>query len=95
MKTRFASLSVLAMLGAGAALAPQSALAQDAVETQDADDNDLLDNADVDQGAPVIVVTAQGRRQTLSDVPLSVNAVSAETLQNSGTNDIRELTQVA
>jgi iron complex outermembrane recepter protein len=46
------------------------------------------DNAD-------IVVVAQGRAQLLSDVPVAVSAVSAETLQNSGANDIRQLNQVA
>ena len=41
-----------------------------------------------------IVVTAQGRRQVLQDVPLAVSAVSAETLDNSGANDIRQLNQL-
>jgi iron complex outermembrane receptor protein len=42
-----------------------------------------------------IVITAQGRSQLLADVPLAVSAVTAETLQNSGANDIRQLNQVA
>jgi iron complex outermembrane recepter protein len=42
-----------------------------------------------------IVVVAQGRAQLLSDVPVAVSAVSAETLANSGANDIRQLNQVA
>ena len=42
-----------------------------------------------------IVVVAQGRAQLLSDVPVAVSAVTAETLQNSGANDIRQLNQVA
>lgn len=42
-----------------------------------------------------IVVTAQGRAQVLSDVPVAISAVNAETLQNSGANDIRQLNQVA
>jgi iron complex outermembrane recepter protein len=42
-----------------------------------------------------IIVTAQGRRQILQDVPLAVSAVSAESLQNSGANDIRALNQLA
>ncbi|GMM92035.1 TonB-dependent receptor [Qipengyuania sp. MTN3-11] len=65
------------------------ALAQDA----DAGD-DLIENADVEDQS-VIVVTAQGREQILADVPVAINAVSAEQLERSGTNDIRELTQVA
>jgi outer membrane receptor protein involved in Fe transport len=48
------------------------------------------DNADAE-----IVVTAQGRSQLLSDVPVAISAVNAETLQNSGANDIRQLNQVA
>jgi iron complex outermembrane receptor protein len=42
-----------------------------------------------------IVVTAQGRAQALADVPVAISAVSAETLQNSGANDIRQLNQLA
>lgn len=49
--------------------------------------------AEEDEGD--IVVIAQGRAQLLSDVPVAVSAVSAETLQNSGANDIRQLNQVA
>src|SRR6476661_6017983 len=41
------------------------------------------------------LVTPQGRRQALQDVPLAVTAVTAEALQNSGANDIRQLNQVA
>lgn len=43
----------------------------------------------------VIVVTAQGRAQVLSDVPIAVSAIGAEQLQQSGTSDIRELNQLA
>lgn len=43
----------------------------------------------------VIVVTAQGRAQALSDVPIAVSAIGAEQLQQSGTSDIRELNQLA
>ncbi|WOK35279.1 TonB-dependent receptor [Sphingomonas sp. C3-2] len=42
-----------------------------------------------------IIVTAQGRAQQLQDVPLAISAVSSETLQNSGANDIRQLNQLA
>jgi outer membrane receptor protein involved in Fe transport len=59
---------------------------------QDAAPQDATEEAD-DQGD--IVVVAQGRAQLLSDVPVAVSAVSAETLQNSGANDIRQLNQVA
>ncbi|TPG09950.1 TonB-dependent receptor [Sphingomonas oligophenolica] len=50
----------------------------------------------VDDGyAGDIVITAQGRAQQLSDVPVAVSAISAATLQNSGANDIRQLNQLA
>ena len=42
-----------------------------------------------------IIVTATRRNEALSDVPLAVSAVTAETLENSGANDIRALTQVS
>ena len=54
--------------------------------------------ASVDQAAgdeSEIVVTATRRNEALSDVPLAVSAVTAETLKNSGASDIRQLTQVS
>ena len=42
-----------------------------------------------------IVITAQGRRQVLQDVPLAVTAVGGEPMQNSGASDIRQLNQLA
>ena len=42
-----------------------------------------------------IVVTAQGRRQILQDVPLAVTAVGGQQMQNSGATDIRQLNQLA
>ena len=61
------------------------AFAQDAPAEETVDDSD---------NTPIIV-TAQGRSQLLSDVPVAISAVNAETLQNSGANDIRQLNQVA
>jgi outer membrane receptor protein involved in Fe transport len=61
---------------------PSLAFAQEAPQAEDTSDEE-------------IVVTAQGRSQLLSDVPVAISAVSAETLQNSGANDIRQLNQVA
>jgi iron complex outermembrane recepter protein len=54
------------------------------------------DEAQADEtGDEGILVIAQGREQSLADVPLAISAVTAETLQNSGANDIRQLNQVA
>ena len=61
---------------------PSIAFAQEAPQGEDTSDAE-------------IVVTAQGRSQVLSDVPVAISAVNAETLQNSGANDIRQLNQVA
>src|SRR4051812_21599252 len=51
--------------------------------------------APADTGQPDIVITAQGRRQILQDVPLAVSAIGGDQLQNSGANDIRQLNQLA
>ncbi|HEU4821171.1 MAG TPA: TonB-dependent receptor [Qipengyuania sp.] len=91
MKTSFASLRVLAILGAGAMFAPAAA-AQDTSAEQT---TEAAADASVEDDENVIVVTAQGRRQELADVPVAISAVNAETLQNSGANDIRQLNQVA
>ncbi|WP_375291687.1 TonB-dependent receptor [Qipengyuania sp.] len=93
MKLAYASVRVLAMLGAGAMLAP-AATAQDNTDPTTTSPDSPVANADVTEGT-TIVVTAQGRRQQLADVPVAISAVTAETLENSGTNDIRDLTQIA
>ncbi|MCE2829412.1 MAG: TonB-dependent receptor [Sphingomonadales bacterium] len=64
---------------------PSLAMAQDETAAQEG----------ATEETPEIVVTAQGRSQLLSDVPVAISAVNAETLQNSGANDIRQLNQVA
>src|SRR3954469_23707019 len=48
-----------------------------------------------DENGSTIVITAQQRPQVLQDVPIAVSAVSAQSLQNSGANDIRQLNQLA
>ncbi|MBL8783068.1 MAG: TonB-dependent receptor [Alphaproteobacteria bacterium] len=40
-------------------------------------------------------MTATGRAAAIQDVPLAVTAVSGDTLENSGANDLRDVTQVA
>jgi len=84
---RAARLMRTSALGVSLAIAAVSvpAFAQDAPADAATDDSD---------NTPIIV-TAQGRAQLLSDVPVAISAVSAETLQNSGANDIRQLNQVA
>ena len=88
--TRMVSVRALALAGAGIALLPQAALAQDAQV-----EGEAIAEAPSTEDTNVIVVTAQGREQSLADVPVAVSAVSGELLEKSGTNDIRELNQVA
>lgn len=92
MSKTTASLRVLAMLGAGALLAPAASAQDTAIQTTA---EDSATNAASVEDDNVIVVTAQGRRQALADVPVAISAVNAETLQNSGANDIRQLNQIA
>lgn len=82
--TSFTSLRAIALLGAGMMLAPHTAYAQD----ESAEGAEEFDDG-------IIIVTAQGREQSLADVPVAISAVSGETLQNSGATDIRQLNQVA
>ncbi|MBO9696999.1 MAG: TonB-dependent receptor [Sphingopyxis sp.] len=84
LAARFMRTSALGVSLAIASVA-MPAFAQDTPADTATDDSD---------NAP-IVVTAQGRAQLLSDVPVAISAVSAETLQNSGANDIRQLNQLA
>jgi len=50
---------------------------------------------DSDEVTDEIVVTATGRAAAIQDVPLAVTAVSGQQLENSGVNDLRDVTQVA
>ncbi|PXW76348.1 outer membrane receptor protein involved in Fe transport [Blastomonas natatoria] len=82
MPMRFGKASrVSLMLSAGLVAMASPALAQDTDQEGINDSN-------------TIVVVAQGREQLLSDVPVAVSAVNAETLENTGANDIRQLNQV-
>ena len=60
---------------------------------QDATTPPQEEAAAVDDGE--IIVTATRREQQLSDVPLAVSAVGAETLARSGASDIRQLNQLS
>lgn len=78
---------MLKMSAACIALAiPSMSYAQNAEDPQDG-------VTEPEQGD--IIVTATRRSEALSDIPLAVSAVNAESLQNSGANDIRQLNQLA
>ncbi len=72
------------------ALIPAAAMAQTAPADSKADGT-AAESTDQNE----IVVTAQGRAQQLADVPVAISAVNAESLRNSGANDIRQLNQLA
>lgn len=90
-KTGFHAAAISATALIAALSAP--AAAQDAAKTAPAPATQP-DAAPQDSGAQ-IVVTAQGRAQSLASVPVAISAVSAETLKNSGASDIRTLNQLA
>jgi outer membrane receptor protein involved in Fe transport len=97
------SKSIWLMSAGMFALAATPAFAQDnttptgaASPVEEAAEVDAESDVDpIDENSNDIVVTAQGRSQALQDVPLAVSAVSAESLQNSGASDIRQLNQLA
>jgi iron complex outermembrane receptor protein len=71
------------------------AAAQDTADAQVTPGAPQADDAAEDDQSRDVIVTAQGRNQLLSDVPVAVSAVTAESLQLSGANDIRQLNQLA
>ena len=56
-------------------------------------DNQAVAPQSVDTGD--IIITATRRNEALSDVPLAVSAITAESLENSGATDIRQLNQLS
>jgi iron complex outermembrane receptor protein len=72
----------------GSAQPTQGATAEAAAVDNRANEPQPVDTGD-------IIVTATRRNEALSDIPMAVSAVTAETLENSGATDIRQLTQVS
>jgi iron complex outermembrane recepter protein len=98
------------LLSAGLFVASAPAFAQTATSTTDTDkagavptqgataeagavDDQALSQQPIDTGD--IVVTATRRNEALSDVPMAVSAVTAQSLRYTGATDIRQLEQVA
>lgn len=89
-KTGFAGSTRFALMSGAAALAfamPAAAHAQDTAD----DDTSVEDEF---SGAPVIVVTATKREQTLQETPISVSVTSGETLENAQIRDVLDLQTV-
>ncbi|MFB0610737.1 TonB-dependent receptor [Aurantiacibacter poecillastricola] len=101
MKSSFRQSIAYGALASALLCIPSMAAAQQTPAAQ----GDLAEGADIEEpeepespsaGDPyTIVVTAQGRAQSLADVPIAVSAISGELLEQAGTTDIRELNQIA
>jgi outer membrane receptor protein involved in Fe transport len=91
------------LVSAGMLALAAPAVAQDAVSpNDDPQSTDGSANATQEAGSVDgsgangdIIVTATRRNEALSDVPLAVSAVTADTLENTGATDIRALNQVS
>src|SRR3546814_19608485 len=79
----------------GVSLAAAAALAAPAFAQDAAAAARPAPQADPYDDSGIIIVTAQGRVQALSDVPVALSAVRAEAMQNSGATDLRQTNQVA
>jgi iron complex outermembrane recepter protein len=76
------------MLSAALCTFAAPVFAQEAPAPQEAQTADEGDNG-------AIIVTATRRSEALSDIPLAVSAVTAQSLANSGASDIRALNQLS
>ncbi|WP_299307203.1 TonB-dependent receptor [uncultured Croceicoccus sp.] len=63
-------------------------------QQEPADGSGVQEPAD-DAGVQMIVVTAQRRQESLQDVPVSVNVVTADTLRERNLNDLQQITLAA
>ncbi|MGB7409322.1 MAG: TonB-dependent receptor [Pontixanthobacter sp.] len=77
----------LATLSAGTAAL---AFAAAPVSAQETEPDSVLEN---DNGNGIIIVTARRREERITDVPLSVTAISGEELARSGTLELTEIAQ--
>ena len=74
-------------------LASSTAFAQSATMAPPAGgENAALNPGAQPRNVDEIVVTAQKREQSLQDVPIVVNVVTAQQLQDAGVRDIKDLT---
>jgi len=97
MRRHFLSVSVVALV---ATFAAGQAQAQSAPPSDDAQAAAPVPQAEDEQAAAPqsypgeIIVTASKRQENLSDVPMSITAISGEALQQKGINDVQDLVKV-
>jgi len=91
--TNFASLASLCVMGAGMALAPQAALGQD-LETREKTEEAAPRSSGIDAATAIIVVTAnKGQNpEDVQDIPLSVTAFNAGSLDALKVRSVQDLT---
>lgn len=89
-KTGFTGSTRFALMSGAAALAFAMPAAAHAQDTADHDTS----VEDESSGAPVIVVTATKREQTLQETPISVSVTTGETLENAQIRDVLDLQTV-
>ncbi|MDE2434637.1 MAG: TonB-dependent receptor [Sphingomonadales bacterium] len=88
---QFSRKSVLEALAAATSVLALSVPAH----AQDAQAKGTQTQAEDETPGGQIIVTATRRAEALSNVPIAISAVNAQSLQNSGANDIRQLNQLA
>jgi outer membrane receptor protein involved in Fe transport len=86
-------LATAAMLATGAPALAQNSTEPTTGGTSASAAQGAVADSVIEEGE--IIVTATRRAEALSDVPIAVSAVTAESLQNSGASDIRSLNQLA
>src|SRR3546814_15062882 len=79
----------------GVSLAAAAALAAPAFAQDAAAADRPAPQADPYDDSGLVIVTATGRAQAMSDVTVAIAAVGAEAMQYSVTNDIRKINQVS
>lgn len=92
--TREHALTGAALVAVAAAYLPSSPARADQASTPPASTSDAATDNAGSGGLQEIVVTAQHRRENLQDVPISVAAVSAQTLAQAGINSTGDLSQI-
>ncbi|MEG3145890.1 TonB-dependent receptor [Sphingomonas sp. RT2P30] len=92
LNSRFLSMCALSTLAVALAT---PAMAKEAPAAQPATQPAAQDGQDTPDTSQDVIVTAQGRAQVLSNVPLAVTAINAASLERSGASDIRQLAQIA
>ena len=89
-----ASLSSYPTAAISAEQAAAAGQEQEAIKTPDADPSGKKPNAEVSNEIQQVTITAQRRETLLKDTPISVQAITAQQLDNEGIRSIDDLTRI-